>query len=110
MRHSIALLTIAAAALFLVFASSTPVALAQAQPQFLFTRHVREMTLNGQAPSVGRLPSNQSIRIDVVLSVRDQAGLDRFLREVYDPSSPAYRSFLTVEQFTERFGPSQEAL
>ena len=57
MRHSIALLTIAAAALFLMFASSTPVAFAQAQPQSLLTRHVRDVTLNGQAPSVGRLPA-----------------------------------------------------
>jgi subtilase family serine protease len=108
MRHSIALMTIAAAALFLVFGSSTPVALAQAQPQSLLTRHVREVILNGQAPSVGRLPANQSMRIDIVLAVRDQARLDRFLQEVYDPSSPAYRRFLTVEQFSERFGPTQE--
>jgi len=48
------------------------------------------------------------MRIDVVLSVRDQGGLDRFLQEVYNPSSPNYRQFLTVEQFTEMFGPSQK--
>src|SRR5271170_4699519 len=75
MKRSIALLTIAVAALFLVFASSTPVALAEPQP--LLTHHVREVTLNGEAPSVGRLPANQSMRIDIVLAVRDQAGLDR---------------------------------
>jgi subtilase family serine protease len=34
--------------------------------------------------------------------------LDSFLRELYDPSSPFYRHFLTVEQFTERFGPTQQ--
>jgi kumamolisin len=48
------------------------------------------------------------MRIDTVLPVRDQAGLDGFLQEVYDPSNPAYRRFLTVEQFTQMFGPSQE--
>ncbi len=105
MKHSIALLTIAAALLF-VFAASTPAALAQ--PQSLLTHHVREVTLNGQAPFVGRLPATQSMHIDIVLAVRDQAGLDSFLRELYDPSSPAYRHFLTVEQFTEAFGPSQK--
>ncbi|MGA3210603.1 MAG: S53 family peptidase, partial [Terriglobales bacterium] len=31
-----------------------------------------------------------------------------FLDRVYDPASPLFRQFLTVEQFTERFGPSQE--
>jgi hypothetical protein len=68
MKHSIALPTIAAAALFLVFASFTPAALAQ--PQSLLTHHVREVTLNGQAPFVGRLPATQSMRIDIVLPVR----------------------------------------
>jgi subtilase family serine protease len=106
MKHSIALLTLTVAAVFLVFASSTPAALAQ--PQSLLTRHVREVTLNGEAPSVGRLPANQSMRFDIVLAGRDQAGLDRFLREVYDPSSSSYRQFLTVEGFTERFGPSKQ--
>jgi kumamolisin len=48
------------------------------------------------------------MRIDIVLPVRDQAGLDGFLQELYDPSSPFYRQFLTVQQFTETFGPSQE--
>jgi subtilase family serine protease len=104
MKHSIALPTIAAAALFLVFASSTPAALAQ--PQSLFTHHVREVTLNGEAPFVGKLPATQAMHIDIVLPVRE--GLDSFLRELYDPSSPSYRQFLTVEQFTERFGPSQQ--
>ncbi len=79
-----------------------------AQPQSLLTRHVREVTLNGEAPSVGRLPANQSLRVDIVLQMRDPAGLDRFLKEVYDPSSASYRQFLSVEQFTERFGPSQQ--
>jgi kumamolisin len=30
------------------------------------------------------------------------------LHELYNPSSPSFRQFLTVEQFTERFGPSQQ--
>jgi subtilase family serine protease len=72
------------------------------------TRHVRDVVLSGRAPSVDRLPATQSLRLDVVLALHDQAGLDRFLQEIYDPSSPSYRRFVTVEQFTERFGPSQE--
>lgn len=77
----------------------------QAQPQRLLTNHVRDVVFNGEAPFVGKLPATQSMRIDIVLPVRE--GLDSFLHEVYDPSSPTYRQFLTVEQFTERFGPSQ---
>jgi subtilase family serine protease len=80
----------------------------QAQPQTLLTRHVREVTLNGQAPLVGQLPATQSMRIDVVLALRHQPELENFLQELYDPSSPSYRHFVTVAEFTARFGPSQE--
>ena len=79
-----------------------------AQPQFLLTRHVRDVILNGQAPFVAKLPANQSMQIDIVMAVRNQAGLDHFLQELYDPSSSSYRQFLTVEQFTDEFGPRQQ--
>ncbi len=79
-----------------------------AQGQSLMTHHVREVTLNGEARSVGRLPSTQSLRLDIVLPLRNQADLEGFLRELYDPSSPSYRHFLTVQEFTARFGPTQE--
>jgi kumamolisin len=78
------------------------------QAQNVLTRHVREVTFNGQAQSLGRLPSTQIMQLDVVLPLSDQAGLDAFLKDLYDPSSPSYRNFLTVGQFTDRFGPSQE--
>src|SRR5271157_1153107 len=77
-----------------------------AQP--VLTRHVREATRTGEALSLGRLPATQILQIDLVLPLRDQAGLDSFLKEVYDPASPSYRHFLTVPEFTERFGPTQE--
>src|SRR5580692_5333668 len=80
----------------------------QTRAQSLMTRHVREANLKGQAQYVGRLPETQSMRIDIVLPLRDPAGLDSFLEELYEPSSPSYRHFLTVEEFTAKFGPTQE--
>jgi subtilase family serine protease len=80
----------------------------QAQPQSLMTRHVRQATLNGNAPQVGRLPAAQPMRLVLVLPHRNQAELEDLLRELYDPYSPCFRKFLTVEEFTARFGPSQE--
>ncbi len=80
----------------------------QAQQQSLLTRHVREATLNGEAQSAGRLPAAQTMHIDIVLALRHQAELQNFLQGLYDPSSSFYRQFVTVPQFTERFGPSQE--
>jgi subtilase family serine protease len=80
----------------------------QSRAQSLMTRHVREANLKGQAQFVSRLPETQSLRIDIVLPLRDQAGLDSFLRELYDPSSSSYRHFLTVQEFTAKFGPTQQ--
>jgi subtilase family serine protease len=79
-----------------------------AQAQSVSTRHVREVTRTGEARPVGRVPSEQIMNLDVVLTLRDQEGLDSFLRELYDPASASYRHFVTVPEFTERFGPSQE--
>ena len=80
----------------------------KSQAQSLMTRHVREANVRGQAKFIGRLPAGQSMRIDIVLPLRNQAELENFLQELYDPSSPSYRHFLTVQEFTARFGPSQE--
>ena len=79
----------------------------QAQPQSLLTRHQRQETPNGRTPLVGHLPS-QTMHLQIVLQHRNQAGLDQFLREQQDPNSPNYRKVLTVEQFTELYGPSRE--
>ncbi|HTT63176.1 MAG TPA: protease pro-enzyme activation domain-containing protein [Bryobacteraceae bacterium] len=79
----------------------------QAQSLPLQTRHVRDVTANGQARSVGRLPATQSMRLVFVLPLRNQAALESFVNDLYNPSSPSYHKFLTVEQFTEAYGPTQ---
>jgi subtilase family serine protease len=100
-RLSIFLLTLAA----MVSAANI---VCQAAPLPLMTRHTRDAVVNGQAPSLGRLPSSQSLQFDVVLALRHQPELENFLQELYDPSSSSYRQFVTVPEFTARFGPSQE--
>jgi subtilase family serine protease len=77
------------------------------QAQSMMTRHVREAVWNGQARQVGRVPADQMMTLDIVLPMRNQAGLDTFLRDLYNPASPNYRHFLTPQEFTARFGPSQ---
>lgn len=79
-----------------------------AQTQPTLTRHVREVTRDGEAPSLGHLPLAQVIQFDIVLALRHQPELENFLQDLYDPSNPSYRHFLTVDEFTARFGPSQE--
>ncbi|MGA2420543.1 MAG: protease pro-enzyme activation domain-containing protein, partial [Candidatus Acidiferrum sp.] len=76
--------------------------------QSVATRHVREAVRTAEAKAVGRLPAGQIMTVNMVLNLRDPAGLNAFLKEVYDPTSASYRHFLTVPEFTARFGPTQE--
>jgi hypothetical protein len=72
------------------------------------TRHMREEVSSRQAAWVDRLPSTQSLLLNIALPFRNESELDAVLQQIYDPQSPSYHQFLSVEEFTERFGPSQE--
>lgn len=100
-RFSRSLLTI------LVLVSAVNV-LSYAQSLSPLTRHVREATLNGQAPVVGHLAANHVMHLVLVLPLRNQDELETLLHDLYDPSSSSYRHFLTVEEFTAKFGPTEE--
>jgi len=80
----------------------------QAQSRRPSTVHVREAVVSGRAPMVGRVPATQSMRLVLVLPLRNQTELESLLKDLYDPSSASYRTFLTVEEFTAGFGPTQE--
>jgi len=71
------------------------------------TRHVRPAAVSGRAQLVGRVPSTQILQLDIVLQMRDRAGLQNFLADLYSSTAPNYRHFLTPAEFTQRFGPSQ---
>lgn len=55
----------------------------------------------------GRFPAINQLQLAIGLPLRDEAGLDRFLAETYDPSSPNFRKYLTPQEFTARFGPTE---
>ena len=76
--------------------------------QSAMTHHVRDVVRNGHAQANGRLPNNQVLQLDLVLPLRDPAGLKAFLADVYNPASPNYRHFVTPTEFTARFGPTAE--
>jgi len=94
--------------MLLSIASFVSAAVVQGRAQTMMTRHVREVVLNGQARPVGRLPGARIMQLDVVLPLRDQAGLDAFLVELHNSYSPNYNHYLTPAEFSERFGPTQE--
>jgi hypothetical protein len=72
------------------------------------SHHVPVAVSNGQAALAGSLPADQELHVTISLPLRDQTGLTSLLSQIYDPSSSKYRQFLSVEQFTEQFGPTEE--
>jgi hypothetical protein len=57
---------------------------------------------------VGNLPSSQRLNLVIGLPLRNSQALDQFLEQLYDPASTIFHQYLTPEQFTERFGPTEE--
>ena len=89
-----------------LFVGSVP---GEAQSRFrVLQNHVRPAVTNGKAAAIGLLPSTQQLNLSIVLPLRNQAGLTALLGRLYDPSSPDYRHFLSVEQFTDQFGPTAD--
>ena len=89
-----------------IFALILPLS-AYGQASTLATRHVRDAVTSGQAALVGRVPGTQVLRLNIALPLRNEAELDQLLQQIYDPNSPNFHRYLGVEEFTERFGPSQ---
>jgi subtilase family serine protease len=79
----------------------------QAQPALqVLHNHVRPAVASGQAVPVGFLPATERMNLAITLPLRNQPELTSLLDRLYDPTSPDYRQFLTVAQFTEAFGPT----
>lgn len=53
--------------------------------------------------------SKQPMTLTIVLKRDDQAGFDRYLKEINDPHSKNFRRFLKQREIARRFGPSQHA-
>jgi subtilase family serine protease len=68
---------------------------------------LRPITVAQTAARVGAPPADQVMHLVVSLPLRNSNQLDVLLNAIYDPASPQYRRFLSVAEFTERFGPSE---
>src|SRR5579872_463384 len=105
MLSSLKTVAIAAAVALLIFVSNR--ALRAQNLGGLPTRHSREAVTSGQARFLNRLPAIQHLGLAIMLPLNNEAELDNLLQQIYDPSSPKYRHYLSVEEFTARFGPTQ---
>ena len=66
------------------------------------------LTAPADLKPMGRLPGSQQLRMAIALRLRNQEGLTALLHDLYDPHSPKYRQFLSVEEFTQQFGPTED--
>jgi uncharacterized repeat protein (TIGR03803 family) len=70
-------------------------------------KHVRPAVTSGRAAPVGFLPSTQRLNLIIHLPVRNQDELTSLIGRLSDPTSPDYRHWLSVAEFTERFGRTE---
>lgn len=89
---------------FALFLSSS--SLPAQQP--LLTRHVSSEIAAGATQRLGLLPEDQTLKLSILLPLRNEPELDSLLSQLYDSASPLYHQWLSVQEFTERFGPTPE--
>src|SRR6185312_9275061 len=89
-------------------AVAATLAAANSQAGALMTRHMREEVRIGAAQPMAQMEARHVMRLNIVLPLNDPAALDSFLADIYNPASPNFHHFLTVSEFTEKFGPTQE--
>src|ERR1700733_14603080 len=77
------------------------VATAQAAGRQLLQGHVPEAVAESKV--LGRVPAANRMSLAVGLPLRNREELDKLLKQLADPSSPAFRHYLTPAQFAERF-------
>jgi subtilase family serine protease len=82
-------------------------AAAQAEPRALLTSHVPDAVSSGLAPLVGHVSPNQHLSLAISLPLRNETGLDELMQQIYDPQSTSYHRYLSVQDFTRQFGPTQ---
>jgi subtilase family serine protease len=78
------------------------------QAQSMPTRHVHKEMANGQAKMLGHLPATRQLKLNIALPLRNEAELDDLLEKLYNPKSSLFHQFLSVEEFTARFGPTEQ--
>jgi subtilase family serine protease len=93
-------LTAAGLALLFLSAASLPAA----------DRHVLHSRVHAAVANLtplGRLPATGRLNLVIGLPLRNQAEFNLLLQQLYDPASPNFRHFLTSDQLTARFGPTE---
>jgi subtilase family serine protease len=59
------------------------------------------------AKGLGQLPADTTVTLVFTLPLRNQQELGDLITRMYDPADSLYGHYLTGQEFTERFGPTQ---
>ena len=70
--------------------------------------HVPAIVARGQAKSIGNVDAERTLDLSIGLPLRNHDVLSNLLQQIYDPKSPNYHHYLTPQQFTQHFGPSEK--
>jgi kumamolisin len=73
----------------------------------LLTKQVPDAVASHQVAAIGAADPATQMTLQVVLPMRHRAELTEFTHAVSDPASPLFRHYLSVAEFTKRFGPTQ---
>ena len=92
-------------AFLLLLTSSASMQSASAQELQSLRSHV---AASSNSKPLGRLPASQQMRLSLSLPLRNQPQLETFLQQLYNPASPNYHHFLTVQQFIDQYGPTED--
>ena len=79
-----------------------------AEPRVSLALHAAQTPALRGARALGRLAPDTPLHFALTLPLRNQAALDDLLRRQYTPGDALYGQFLTSEEFTRKFGPTQE--
>lgn len=74
----------------------------------LLVQAVPQAVSTGDARIVSPLDSTRQLKLAIHLPASNQAALNNLLQQLYDPSSPNYHNYLSVDEFTAQFGPTQD--
>jgi xanthomonalisin len=112
-KHALARHTRVAFGLFALVATVVLCGYLQAAPNVRAARatasqHVPPAVSDGSAAFAGLPNAHQSLQLALSLPQRNEAELNQFLQDLQDPRSPSYHQYLSVEEFTARFAPTQE--
>lgn len=97
---------LSAFSLVLLPVNSTLAQPASATPNAKVKLHGNEVVAAKHGTLKGHKNGSDKVTLTLSLNLRNQSQLDSFIADLYNPSSPNYKKFLTPEQFTAKFGPT----